>query len=186
MIGVSPTPKPDGALLGAQAGYNWQSGGFVYGAEADVSWTGMSDRASKEPARFDGVPIPGLKLTSKQEIDWLGTLRGRLGYAPTDQWLLYATGGLAWGHIKNSGAAEAAGFVKYPGADTSTKFGWVAGAGAEWAIAKRYSVKFEYLHYDLGHASDVGNPTPPNPPFQTKFRWSATGNLLRAGVNFRF
>jgi hypothetical protein len=52
-------------------------------------------------------------------------------------------------------------------------------------MSKAYSVKFEYLHYDLGHSSDTSNGSTPA-PFQTKFRWDAKGNLLRAGVNFRF
>ncbi len=182
----APNPHPKGALLGAQAGYNWQTGRFVVGVEGDASWTGMSDKKKESPFVFGGVPVTNdsPSMSSKQEIDWLVTLRARLGYAPEDKWLVYATGGPAWGKVSNKGSVGN-GILMFKGSDSSANFGWTAGAGAEWAIAKAYSVKFEYLHYDLGQSSDVSNGSPAG-AFQTKFRWDAKGNLLRAGVNFRF
>ncbi len=184
-IGSVPTPKPKGVLVGAQAGYNWQNGNLVYGAETDFSLTGMSDKKSKSPFLFNGAPVPGSTLSSKQDIDWIATLRARLGVAPADKWLLYGTGGIAWVRLTDKGVAQSP-FVKYAPSDTGTKVGWAAGVGAEWAMMTQVSLKFEYLHYDLGHTTAVGNPNPPNPPFQTRARWDSKGDLLRAGVNFRF
>jgi outer membrane immunogenic protein len=179
-----PNPHPKGALLGAQAGYNWQTGRFVVGAEGDASWTGMSDKKKESPFVFGGITIADGAMTAKQEIDWLVTLRARLGYVAENNWLVYATGGPAWGKVSNKGSVGN-GFLMFKGSDSSTNFGWSAGAGAEWAMSKAYSVKFEYLHYNLGQSSDISNGSPAG-AFQTKFRWEAKGNLLRAGVNFRF
>jgi opacity protein-like surface antigen len=64
--------------------------------------------------------------------------------------------------------------------------GWAAGAGMAWAMSGSVSLKLEYLHYDLGSASDRGSSVPPISAFVTKYNWEAKGNLLRAGVNFRF
>ena len=123
-------------------------------------------------------------MSSKQEIDWLVTLRARLGYVPEENWLVYATGGPAWGKVSNKGSVGND-ILLFKGSDSTTNIGWTAGAGAEWAMSRAYTVKFEYLHYDLGQSSDISNGSPAG-AFQTKFRWDAKGNLLRAGVNFRF
>lgn len=185
-INSTVTPKPSGALLGAQAGYNLQRGSVVYGAEADFSFAGMSDKETKAPIVLDGTPIAGTKVKSKQEIDWLATLRARVGVTPQQGWLLYLTGGVALSHLQNTADAIAVGGAfKYPMSWSGTQFGWVGGGGAEWRMTSATSLKFEYQHYDLGSTSDRGNPTVPL-PFQTKSRWDAKGNLLRAGVNFRF
>src|SRR5688572_7214542 len=38
---ASGTANVQGPLAGGQAGYNWQSGAFVYGLETDLQWTGQ-------------------------------------------------------------------------------------------------------------------------------------------------
>jgi outer membrane immunogenic protein len=186
---VSPStlkPRPSGSLLGLQAGYNWQNGNLVFGAEADISRTGMKDADRTSNFSVNGVPAaPGSRMSSKQDIDALGTLRARLGYAAAGNWLVYGTGGLAWGRVKNNANVEFPGLA-YPASESNARSGWTAGAGAEWAMSRATSLKFEYLHYDLGSSSDSGSPVPPGPPFVTKYTWDAKGNLLRAGVNFRF
>jgi len=179
-------PRPNGGLLGLQAGYNWQNGNLVFGAEADISRTGMKDTDKTSNFAVDGVPAdPGSRMSSKQEIDWLGTLRARLGYVTASNWLIYGTGGLAWGRVKDKATVEFP-TIAYPTSESNARSGWAAGAGVEWAMSRAASLRFEYLHYDLGSSSDRASPVPPGPPFVTKYTWDAKGNLLRAGVNFRF
>ena len=69
---------------------------------------------------------PGVSASAVRVKDtWLGTARGRLGYAGWNNWLPYITGGGAFGNIK----------VSTPFGDNSnTKWGWTAGAGLEWAF----------------------------------------------------
>jgi outer membrane immunogenic protein len=101
-----------GALGGLQGGYNWQSGQWVYGVEADLQATGLK-KTLDATVSYTGVAIGGFcdstvgtnpcKITTSNDykLPWLATVRGRLGYASND-WLLYATGGLAVGEAKSS------------------------------------------------------------------------------------
>lgn len=156
---ISPDPK--GALVGGTIGYNFQTGTWVWGVEADLDWSGMKGDAT----------CPGGTCTTKN--DWLGTARARLGYGGWNNWMPYVTAGAAFGDIKaeNPAGTEA----------SKTKLGWTAGLGLEYALRANWSVKVEYLYADLGSfdcGTTCGSPTPDNVSFKT--------NILRAGVNYRF
>jgi len=146
-----------GGLVGGTAGYNWQFGKVVTGLEGDVDWANS----------WAGCPS-GCTTSDT----WLGTLRGRFGYA--FDWVLpYVTGGLAVGDIR----ATTPGF---PGAST-TNAGWTVGGGLEFALPGNWSAKAEYLHTDLGRfncgANCDGLPTD---------NVSMHDNIVRAGINYRF
>ncbi len=95
-----------------------------------------------------------------RELDYLGTVRGRLGILFGPSLLLYGTVGLAYGGVSAStGIAQTilgpAGGIVPPtwtaaGAYSGTLVGWTGGAGAEWLLLPNWSTKVEYLHYDLG------------------------------------
>ncbi|MBP0652167.1 hypothetical protein J8J40_34410, partial [Mycobacterium tuberculosis] len=74
----------DGLLGGLQVGYNWQYGTWVYGFEADFAWSGA------DGDRTVTLPAPGPVLGVDMQMNWMSTIRGRIGYAP-DRWMLYAT-----------------------------------------------------------------------------------------------
>jgi len=121
-----------GGLAGGTIGYNWQTGGLVFGIEVDGAW---SD--AKPNLVVTGAP---LGTTFADKIDAMGTVRGRIGYA-FDQVLLYGTGGYAWADSKVTATA--------PGVSSSDSHmlnGWAAGAGVEVMFAPRWSVKAEYLY----------------------------------------
>jgi len=102
-----------GFIGGGQVGYNWQSAQqWVAGIEADIQ--GVGNRNSAEQTNtvqallpngsggiFPGNFVTGTIATSK-DIDWLGTVRGRLGWLWTPSLLVYGTGGLAYGHVSSS------------------------------------------------------------------------------------
>ena len=69
---------------GAQVGYNWQTGQIVYGIEADVSFADISFNQS-----FMGASVSG-------SIDWMATVRGRLGFLATPNVLFYGTAGFGY------------------------------------------------------------------------------------------
>ncbi len=154
-----------GIIGGLQAGYNVQTGSFVIGLEYDWSWTHEKDSTTYSAQPLGGIfpPLPNFFFipltsqgwTSEQKLDWITTLRGRLGWAH-DCYLWYFTGGVAWAKIEhnytlvsspgNPGLLTAAGGVG-PGtfaqfglfgpaaASFSTvKAGWVLGGGVETAI----------------------------------------------------
>ena len=152
----------NGGLVGGTIGYNYQVGQWVFGLEGDVDWSDI--RGSSSNGFCSG-------LTCSTRNDWLATARGRLGYA-FDRFLPYVTAGGAFGNIKT----EVTGF---PGQDT-TKAGWTAGAGLEFAINGPWTAKVEYLYVDLGKDTCGAG----NCPLSTTNDF--TTNIVRAGVNYRF
>jgi outer membrane immunogenic protein len=146
--------RTSGGLIGGTLGYNWQAGQMVYGLEGDIDWTNL---------RGSGA----CALTScEARNSWLGTARGRLGYA-MDRVMPYVTGGLAVGDIRTSVAGV--------GSASSTKAGWTLGGGIEAAISGPVTAKVEYLYVDLGRGGSVLGS---DASFHT--------NILRAGINYRF
>jgi len=153
----------DGGLAGGQLGYNYQAGQAVFGVEGDIDW-----------ADIDGSTTNGCVGGCKTSDTWLGTVRGRIGYA-AGRFMPYVTGGAAFGDIRASA----------PGVPTqsSDKTGWTLGGGLESAFAANWTAKVEYLYVDLGSfncgSACSGIPaTADNVSFHT--------NLLRAGVNYKF
>ena len=147
----------DGWLGGAHAGFNWQASSFVIGVETDL-----------ELADLTGDGIGTLGSSHSTEIEWLGSLRGRLGYA-VDRTLFYATGGLAYGDVAISGPG-------YSYSDTRT--GWTAGAGIEHAFAPNTTARIEYRYTDLGSGdfSDGGVTDDSDVTF----------SAIRAGLSWKF
>jgi outer membrane immunogenic protein len=147
---------PRGFLGGVQAGYNWQSGQIVFGAEADLQASNADDRFA----------------AYKFSNPWFGTMRGRVGYAMNNL-LFYATAGFAYG----TGKIELG-----PLSSVQTHFGWTAGGGVEVGLTPHWSVKAEYLYIDLS-AQGVLNA---QGWVLTGASSGIQSNLLRFGVNYRF
>jgi len=188
-----------GFLGGAQAGYNYQMGSLVLGAETDIQAL-LGNRASANvgtAAVVVGVPVT-TSLNASSKIDYLGTLRARLGFTVTPTLLAYVTGGLAYGGTSASLSFLQTGTNGYIGAGSGsvsgTRIGWTLGGGVEWAFAGAWSAKLEYLHYDLGSASlpNAGIASPastvfPNQIFQVNSaRVRYSGDVVRVGLNYRF
>lgn len=131
---VAPvTLDPSGGMFGITSGYNWQlSRNWVIGVEGDSSWGSIDDAAG----------------ANSIDIDAMGTVRARLGYA-NGNILTYTTGGLAWIHSESN-----VGII----ARDRFYLGWAAGAGVEWALSPRWSAKLEYLYskFDSTDISGIG------------------------------
>ncbi len=89
-------PDPNGFAGGGVAGFNMQLGALVAGIETDMSWTSISGHAKTDRSILD-TGFEDAKVT--QDLNWLGTFRGRVGYA-YGNWLLFATGGVAFGEVE--------------------------------------------------------------------------------------
>jgi outer membrane immunogenic protein len=151
----------NGGLVGGTAGYNLQLSTIVVGLEGDIDWSNIK-----------GSTTTNCVSTCETSNSWLGTARGRIGYA-FDRFLPYVTAGAAFGNVKGS----VAGFGNF----SKTQVGWTGGAGLEYAFFDNWSAKFEYLYVDLGTATcDVtcSGGDPLNATFKT--------NILRGGVNYKF
>ena len=189
-------PDPGGFIGGGQLGYNYQWNWLVLGLETDFQGTDIegSDRVDGF-AGFSAPPTnPNRFLEAHERMQWLGTVRGRIGFAPTCRLLIYGTGGLAYGNVDysaqtNFGTTLFTG-ASYPVNFTETKTGWTAGGGIEYAISNHWTVRAEYLHYDLGNESRTGQEfiagVPQGPPFAVHYNFETSGEIVRGGFNFKF
>ena len=126
------------------------------------------------------------------KLDWFGTVRGRVGYLVAPQWLLYATGGFAYGQTRTSFTTTdlttgcvPGGTLCAAGSSSSLRTGWTAGAGVEAQFAPNWSIKAEYLYVDLGTlAMNIPTFTFPAIAFNTSV--SFREQIARVGLNYRF
>ena len=178
--------RPEGFIGGGQVGYNWQFGSFVTGIEADLAYTDFSETRTVVTTPLSGVG--SLNNTFRQHLEYFGTVRGRLGIA-ADRTLFYATGGFAYGGVDNRvDFFGPAGNLQFTGATRRNREGYTVGGGIEHAFAGNWSVKAEYLYFDLGRetvnvaviAGSGGGGT----GYDTRFR--NDGHIVRAGLNYRF
>jgi outer membrane immunogenic protein len=174
-----------GWSAGGQVGCNYQAANWVLGIETDFS-KGLNSGATVT------TNVQPLTSTVSQDMSWIGTTRGRLGYA----WgsvLLYATGGAAYAHTSSAYALSglAGGTSTVAASDSATRFGWTAGGGLEWGFGA-WSLKGEYLYYDLSShtltaacSAVIGGCGGAAPTvFSVRFRDS--GAIARVGLNYRF
>jgi outer membrane immunogenic protein len=176
---------PQGWLGGLQAGYNFQSGLFVYGLEADLSWADQRDliflHGDTRP-RFVNTEDYSYEETTSAKLKYMGTVRGRLGYA-LGQFLPYATGGFAWGRMTLSTNWRLHQFnqvadLPFIASESHTHVGWTLGAGFEYAFAEHWSAKAEYLYVDLGKETYFDG-------VQGGGSFGMQDHTVRIGINFR-
>ncbi len=158
-----------GGLFGGQIGYDWQMGNFVVGAVADIAYS--TDEAE---ISFDLGGITDGEVSS--ELQYLGTVRGRVGYA-MDRALFYAHGGFAYGEMEynaelGGGSADI---------DDQNKTGYVVGAGIEYAFTNNISFQTEYSFVDLGEDEiNIDGADGLDLDEDVQF------HTIKAAVNFRF
>ena len=188
--GAVPTSRnlnTDGFTGGGQVGYNYQVGNFVLGVEADAAYTDM-DRT------VGFVGTGGVTTFHRQSLDYLGTVRGRVGLA-FDRVLVYGTGGFAYGDVSyRTATLSPAGAVLAGGARSGLETGWAAGGGIEYALptdsflnffrSSAVTLKAEGLYYDLGRrtiavgAAGIGTAL--------ASRYETNGFIARVGLNYKF
>jgi outer membrane immunogenic protein len=181
----------EGFIGGGQIGYNYQINRFVLGLEADLQFVD-----NKKSSGFIGAPVLGTQLntTAQSELRYFGTLRARLGYTPIDRLMIYATGGLAYGEVKSAGSVTGVqnAALSWNGTKSDVKYGYTVGAGAEYALTNNWSLKTEYLYYDLGNSNvaALGNAAvrgiAPLNGVDYLSRVETKGHIVRAGVNYKF
>lgn len=173
-FGGSVDTTASGFVGGIQAGYNWQMDRTVVGIETDIQTSGLKGEFS---ANINDVA--GIEAGTK--IKWFGTTRVRLGYLPTERFMVYATGGIAYGKVETYGS------IDFPGGDvgfssSKTKVGYTVGAGAEYAINNNWTVKSEYLYTDLGkNKFTLGEDV-----ISANVEAKSAFHTVRVGLNYKF
>jgi outer membrane immunogenic protein len=192
----STTTNLNGVVGGAQFGYNWHVNPvWLLGFEADIHGTGERGTATSSLARTISVFIPGIgvipltqtgRLSDAEKLPWFGTVRGRVGWTPTPTWLVYVTGGLAYGEIfSDPTLAVGAGGVSVANRFNTVRAGWTAGGGGEVFVAPNWTVFVEYLYVDFGSFSNTFNSLGFFGPTMT-LNTHVTDNVVLAGFNYHF
>jgi len=86
-----------GVIGGGQIGYNWQfNGNWLLGVETDFQGANLQSGSTVSPVPLSPTAGGGFALNSSEfmnrELNWFGTVRGRLGLT-FDRLLIYGTGG---------------------------------------------------------------------------------------------
>jgi len=207
-VGTFPTTTSGsfgagGVVGGGQIGANYQfpNSHWVIGVEADIDGSNLSGHGNECSLNAAGVFVGCAGINTKYND--FGTVRGRLGYAG-DNLLLYGTGGWAWGEATTSsalncaitpaaGACPGASLALTGGsasASTTATNGWAAGAGLEYAFARNWAIRAEYLHVEFDGVGQTfaSSGTVAGAPFTLTTNSSATTkiDMARFGLNYIF
>jgi outer membrane immunogenic protein len=183
--GTSVTPR--GGLGGVQLGYNWQAGPrWVAGFEADFQGTAQNDTACSS-VLCTSIIEPLLQapeseiITVQHQLDYFGTLRGRLGFVANNT-LFYATGGGAFGHVRETLHVNLGGFADQ--GITKDLTGYVVGGGIEAMLWGGWSAKAEYLFMNLGSMSGSVEISALGSPATLLSNSTVRDHIVRIGANY--
>ena len=168
-----------GGLAGGEAGYRWQSGNYIVGIEGDLFWSGIR---GNDGSQFANGAFPGVTAVDADSLRWGGTVRALGGYT-VDRWLMFFTGGYAFGSIQHTNTAPG-GVVDRFNAQGN---GLTAGGGFAYAITNNIIGKFEYRYYNFNgynrSGTVVGGLTPNGQiPYTTETSYS----VVTIGLDFKF
>jgi len=176
-----------GVVAGGQIGYNFQWNWLVLGIEGDLGYMNLDGRGvSKFDKNFEGSDTHG-----ETDSDFYTTIRGRLGFA-FGHWMFYATGGgigvnLETRVIDDCAFSGACGDELIDARKTEFNWGWTGGGGIEYMFNCHWTVKGEYLRYQLDDQSFSGEATFLGTPVgRFNFKGETEGNIFRAGLNYKF
>ena len=131
----------DSSEIGVHAGYDWQlENGIVVGVLGGYSQTSITDSVSV----FSTAPA---NYIMTRKLQGLAEMRARVGYTVLDT-LAYATGGAAYGHIKNSFRSTNTANA-FSEADDNGSWGYTMGGGLEHRVNQKLSVGLQYLYREL-------------------------------------
>lgn len=131
----------DGFNVGGRLGYDYQFGGFLLGAVGEISYFDIGDEVtgnSTTPAFY----------TFDRQLDWLASGRLRGGFA-FDRFLVYATGGVAYGSVDHSFSTNSPAILVSVSEADEDAWGYTIGGGVEALLTSNFSLGIEYLYTDL-------------------------------------
>jgi outer membrane immunogenic protein len=192
-IQTGDTVRLNNVIGGGQIGVNRQTGMVVVGLEADADLGNQRVSGSLQNVNsstlncpfgpFDPCITVPLNLTRAytERLEWFTTERGRIGVA-LGGWLIYGTGGFAYGQIDTIVSLTQNGGATATYSTTQGHWGWAAGAGIETALTANLTFRLEYLYLDLGNMTSFTNLL----GFGLTTTNRITDNLIRGGFNYRF
>jgi outer membrane immunogenic protein len=205
-------------LGGLAFGNNYQQGQAVYGWEADwieLRASNSSAYSKNATVTYDYTFPPGetdnvsSDVAIKSKLNWLSTIRARVGILAYQDLMLFVTGGPAISKVslsanmkqnwENGLFGEPVWFSPYNSsiAGDELKVGYTIGGGVEYKFSSEWSVRGDILYYDLGTAKLEGAPFvvnadyPFDPPLHRdviasrSLRAHLDGVLFRVGISYQ-
>jgi outer membrane immunogenic protein len=171
-FGTFANQSGHGGFGGVQAGYNLQSGSVLAGIEADYMFSRIKGQTG----------CPNAAFSCDHDLRGLGSVRGRLGWVAMPTAMLYFTAGYGWSTTKWRAVDLATGVAAGNGGASASNAGLVLGGGAEFLIDKNWTIKGEYLHYNLGSATPSSADFGTGSVIDTKL----SADTFKLGLNYKF
>jgi outer membrane immunogenic protein len=175
---------PNGVVGGAHVGSQIQINQWVLGIEGSVDGTSLTNTA----VAIFPVAFRGSTLSAQTKADVQGSIRGKIGFA-WDRLLIYGTGGVAFGGFNTDFALAAPN--RHPpifatANRSTTRVGWTAGGGVQYAVTNNWWVFAEYRFTDFGTLRDnfLASELPVGAFFNGNRRLQE--NQVQVGFSYRF
>jgi opacity protein-like surface antigen len=164
---------PSGFVFGVEGGWDAQIAQYlVFGVYAEQDFANLSTTAA---GALSGVPV-----TLQNATNYFGSAGARFGVLVTPQVLAYGKAGFGWGGAKPNFSA-----LTSVQAVSDTSVGWAAGGGLEWGFAPHWSLKAEYMHYQLGDVQlSLTLPGGGAPTFTNTTHYAIDKGVV--GLSYRF
>ena len=188
---ISSHDKDSGFIGGLHGGYNYQfAPTWVAGIEGDWMWSSEKASWTQPWSGFPAGPaVAGTFTTMSQRLDWLSSIRGRLGYVISPNLMAYGTGGVAFARFDDAASnfSGGAGAYNTAASDHSTQTGLTVGGGLEYMLTTNWSVRAEYLYYHFKSGPNTIATSVSFPAFPSNYAWGSTNiSVARAGVSYKF
>jgi len=176
-----------GMVGGIQAGYNWQIGRIVYGAETDFNYLG--GRGGKNgffqaPNSYLPMGDGAYTIFYNESANYFGSLRARLGIT-FDRLLFYATAGSATGGTRGSATLRllpSSWTLPYTAPQSGTTHAkYITGLGLEYAFTDQVSARFEYMFLNQSFSNQYFTNAQSNIFYVSRIH--NENNVFRFGVN---
>jgi outer membrane immunogenic protein len=172
-----------GSLFG---GYNVQVDSFVYGVEADLTYSLDRSKSRTGSLNVNGAytdadtvqpgdtvdAIGPLAISHRSRMNWDGSLRARFGMVAAPSLLVFATGGVAAGRIQqrtgingavvftdDQNTTQATHNVSGSSESNKIRLGWTLGAGADYKLTESWTMRAEYRYTSFGKSSSSASST---------------------------
>lgn len=134
----------DGGIVGGHIGFQHQWNSVVIGVEAAYSGTRVFDDSWALERNFGN----NTALDSLARVNNILTIGPRVGWAPTNQWLLFVSGGFASANVQTAAIRLSTGNHEFQTSERHN--GWYVGGGVEFALKRNVILGVEYQHIDFG------------------------------------
>jgi outer membrane immunogenic protein len=171
-----------GGFGGGEVGYNWQSGNYIVGIESDLFWAGIR---GSDGSQFANGSFPGVTAVDADNWRWGGTLRVRGGFT-VDRWLMFFTGGYAFGDIQHTNTPPLGAGLPVDRFNVTAN-GLTAGGGIAYALTNNISAKVEYRYYSFNGYNRPGSAlTGLTVNGQLPYSTVSTFSVVSVGLDFKF